>query len=289
MSGEWFSETLYKDFQQSFLVEKTLFKGRTQFQDALIFHNSRFGHVLTLDGVVQTTERDEFCYHEMMVHVPLIAHGAAQKVLIIGGGDGGILREVLKHPHAQPTMIELDKTIVKICREYMPTLSDGAFDNERAAIRFMDGIKFVRSTDEKFDVIIVDSTDPIGPSEVLFTEEFYRNCARCLKERGVLVTQTGVTYMQGEEARNTYRRMKKLFADPSLFITQVPTYGAGYMTFGWGCQSSEPRMTPLEVIERRLKPLNLNLKYYSAAIHIASFALPGYIEDLKKIRVPPIS
>ena len=144
----------------------------------------------------------------MMVHVPLMAHGAAQRVLIIGGGDGGILREVLKHPYTQPTMIELDKTIVEICKEYMPTLSDGAFDNERASIQFMDGVKFVKSTNKKFDVIIVDSTDPIGPGEVLFTEEFYRNCARCLKERGILVTQTGVTYMQDEEARNTYRRMK---------------------------------------------------------------------------------
>ena len=281
MSGKWFSETLYKDFQQSLLIEKILFKGRTDFQDALIFYNKRFGHVLTLDGVIQTTERDEFCYHEMMVHVPLIAHGAAQKVLIIGGGDGGILREVLKHPYTQPTMIELDKTIVEICQEHMHTLSDGAFDNERASIHFMDGVKFVKSTNKKFDVIIVDSTDPIGPGEVLFTEEFYRNCACCLKERGVLVTQTGVTYMQGEEARNTYRRMQNLFADPSLFITQVPTYGAGYMTFGWGSQSLELRKTPLETIEERLKLLKLDLKYYSAAIHNASFALPGYIEGLK--------
>ena len=281
MSEKWFSESLYEDFQQSLLIERILFKGRTNFQNALIFYNKRFGHVLTLDGVIQTTERDEFCYHEMMAHVPLIAHGAAQRVLIIGGGDGGILREVLKHPYTQPTMIELDQTIIKICQEYMPTLSDGAFDDERASIHFMDGVKFVENTNKKFDVIIVDSTDPIGPGQVLFTEEFYRNCARCLKERGVLVTQTGVTYMQGEEAQNTYRRMKNLFADPSLFITQVPTYGAGYMTFGWGSQRSDIRNTPLEIIEERLKLLNLNLKYYSAAIHNASFALPRYIERLK--------
>ncbi len=281
MSEKWFSESLYEDFQQSLLIERILFKGRTNFQNALIFYNKRFGHVLTLDGVIQTTERDEFCYHEMMAHVPLIAHGAAQRVLIIGGGDGGILREVLKHPYTQPTMIELDQTIIKICQEYMPTLSDGAFDDERASIHFMDGVKFVENTNKKFDVIIVDSTDPIGPGQVLFTEEFYRNCARCLKERGVLVTQTGVTYMQGEEAQNTYRRMKNLFADPSLFITQVPTYGAGYMTFGWGSQRSDIRNTPLEIIEERLKLLNLDLKYYSAAIHNASFALPRYIERLK--------
>lgn len=281
MSGAWFSETLYPEFRQSLAIDEVLFEGRTAFQDAVIFRNSRFGRVLTLDGVVQTTERDEFCYHEMMVHVPMIAHGVAEKVLIIGGGDGGILRETLKHPTTQTTMIELDETVVEICREHMPSLSDGAFDNHRADVRFMDGIKFVKETDEKFDVIIVDSTDPIGPGEVLFTDDFYGDCGRCLTERGILVTQSGVTFMQDEEARATYQRMTRQFTDSSLYITQVPTYAAGFMTFGWGCHSIEPRQTPLNEIERRLAPLDLKTKYYTAAAHVASFALPGYIEALK--------
>lgn len=281
MSGDWFSETLYPEFQQSLTIDDVLFEGCTAFQDAVIFRNSRFGRVLTLDGVVQTTERDEFCYHEMMAHVPMIAHGAVEKVLIIGGGDGGVLRETLKHPTVQTTMIELDETVVEICREHMPSLSDGAFDNDRADVRFMDGIKFVKETDEKFDVIIVDSTDPIGPGKVLFTDDFYSDCARCLIERGILVTQSGVTFMQDEEARATYQRMTSQFADSSLYITQVPTYAAGFMTFGWGCHSTEPRQTPLYEIERRLAPLNLKTKYYTSAMHVASFALPGYIEALK--------
>lgn len=281
MSGDWFSETLYPEFQQSLTIDDVLFEGCTAFQDAVIFRNSRFGRVLTLDGVVQTTERDEFCYHEMMAHVPMIAHGAVEKVLIIGGGDGGVLRETLKHPTVQTTMIELDETVVEICREHMPSLSDGAFDNDRADVRFMDGIKFVKETDEKFDVIIVDSTDPIGPGKVLFTDDFYSDCARCLIERGILVTQSGVTFMQGEEARATYQRMTSQFADSSFYITQVPTYAAGFMTFGWGCHSTEPRQTPLYEIERRLAPLNLKTKYYTSAMHVASFALPGYIEALK--------
>ena len=281
MSGDWFSETLYPEFQQSLTMDDVLFEGCTAFQDAVIFRNSRFGRVLTLDGVVQTTERDEFCYHEMMAHVPMIAHGAVEKVLIIGGGDGGVLRETLKHPTVQTTMIELDETVVEICREHMPSLSDGAFDNDRADVRFMDGIKFVKETDEKFDVIIVDSTDPIGPGKVLFTDDFYSDCARCLIERGILVTQSGVTFMQDEEARATYQRMTSQFADSSLYITQVPTYAAGFMTFGWGCHSTEPRQTPLYEIERRLAPLNLKTKYYTSAMHVASFALPGYIEALK--------
>ena len=281
MSGDWFSETLYPEFQQSLTIDDVLFEGCTAFQDAVIFRNSRFGRVLTLDGVVQTTERDEFCYHEMMAHVPMIAHGAVEKVLIIGGGDGGVLRETLKHPTVQTTMIELDETVVEICREHMPSLSDGAFDNDRADVRFMDGIKFVKETDEKFDVIIVDSTDPIGPGKVLFTDDFYSDCARCLIEPGILVTQSGVTFMQDEEARATYQRMTSQFADSSLYITQVPTYAAGFMTFGWGSHSTEPRQTPLNEIERRLAPLDLKTKYYTSAMHVASFALPGYIEALK--------
>ncbi|NKB22067.1 MAG: polyamine aminopropyltransferase [Alphaproteobacteria bacterium] len=282
MSDRWFSETLYPEFQQSFAIDEVLFEGRTAFQEAIIFQNDRFGRVLTLDGVIQTTERDEFCYHEMMVHVPMIAHGAAKNVLIIGGGDGGVLRETLKHPDARPTMIELDQKVVDICREHLPSLSDGVFDNDRADVRFMDGVKFVKESAEKFDVIIVDSTDPIGPGAVLFTDDFYSDCARCLTERGILVTQSGVTFMQGEEARATYQRMTRQFADPSFYITQVPTYAAGFMTFGWGCHSAEPRQTPLNEIERRLAPLNLHTKYYSAAMHVASFALPAYIEDLKR-------
>src|SRR5690606_6835408 len=143
----WFSEALYPEFHQSFKAEKILFEGPTAFQDAVIFENARFGRVLMLDGVIQTTERDEFCYHEMIAHVPIVAHGAAKRVLIIGGGDGGVLREALKHPLERAVMVELDDTVVKLCREYMPSLSDGAFDDKRTDLRFMDGIKYMVETD----------------------------------------------------------------------------------------------------------------------------------------------
>ena len=277
MSDRWFSEKLHPTYRQALLIDEVLFEGRTAFQEAVIFRNSRFGRVLTLDGVVQTTEGDEFCYHEMIAHVPVVAHGDAKRVLIIGGGDGGVLREVLKHPVKRAVMIELDETVVTICRDYMPSLSDGAFDNPRADVRFMDGIKFVAETDETFDVIIIDSTDPIGPGEVLFTPEFYANCARCLTERGILVTQSGVTFMQQAEAAQTYKRMKSLFVDASLYVTQVPTYAAGFMTFGWGSHSAAPRQTTVEEITRRIAKLDLAARYYTPETHVASFALPGYI------------
>jgi spermidine synthase len=281
VKDRWFGERLYPEFQQSLKVEKVLFEGRTAFQDAVIFQNSRFGRVLMLDGVVQTTEKDEFCYHEMITHVPIVAHGGAKRVLIIGGGDGGVLREALKHPLERATMIELDETVVDICREHLPTLSAGAFDDPRADVRFMDGIKFVSGTDEQFDVIIVDSTDPVGPGEVLFTEAFYGDCARCLTERGVLVAQSGVTFMQGAEAASTYRRMKSLFADAALYIAQVPTYAAGYMTLGWGCHSPAPRASTADDIARRGARLALETRYYTPQIHAACFSLPAYIEALK--------
>jgi spermidine synthase len=283
VSDRWFSETLYPEFRQALKMDEILFEGRTAFQDAVIFRNQRFGRVLTLDGVVQTTEGDEFCYHEMIAHVPIVAHGAAKRVLIIGGGDGGVLREVLKHPVDQAVMIELDETVVNICREFMPSLSDGAFENPRSDVRFMDGIKFVSETDEKFDVIIVDSTDPIGPGEVLFTQEFYADCARCLTERGILVTQSGVTFMQDEEAAQTYQRMEPLFADAALYLTQVPTYAAGFMTFGWGCHSFEPRQTTVAEVISRISRLDLRTRYYTPETHVASFALPGYIAKLTVI------
>lgn len=280
MSHRWFSENLYPDFRQSLQIEEILFEGKTAFQNAVIFSNARFGRVLTLDGIVQTTEIDEFCYHEMIAHVPIIAHGHAKRILIVGGGDGGALRETLKHPVETTVMIELDEKVVNICREFLPSLNNGAFDDPRTDLRFMDGVKFVAETEEKFDIIIVDSTDPIGPGTALFTPGFYADCAKCLNEPGILVAQSGVTFMQEKEASDTYRRLKSLFVDASLYLTQVPTYGAGYMTFGWGCNSVIPRQTTADEIDRRINGLKLNARYYSPEIHIASFSLPGYVDDL---------
>lgn len=281
MNGDWFSETLYPDFRQVLQIDQIIYQGKTGFQDICIFENPRFGRVLALDGVIQTTEKDEFCYHEMIVHVPMVAHGAARNVAIIGGGDGGALEEALKHPVEKVTMVELDDTVVRLCREYMPSICGDAFDDPRTDLRFMDGIKFVKETDEKFDVIIIDSTDPIGPGEVLFTEAFYADCRNCLTERGILVTQSGVTFMQDDEARGTFARMDALFEDAGFFVTQVPTYGAGFMTLGWGCKSTAPRATPLDEIRRRVAGLDLGARYYSPEVHCASFALPAYIEALK--------
>ena len=282
MTGGWFSETLYPELQQRLQVTRVLHESRTRFQDVMVFENPRFGRVLTLDGVVQTTEHDEFAYHEMMSHVPILAHGEVRRVAIIGGGDGGTLEEVLKHAGVErAVMVEIDGEVVEICRQYLPDIAGDAFDDPRAELIIDDGVKFMRETDESFDVIIVDSTDPIGPSVPLFGSDFYRDCERHLSEYGVIVTQSGVTFMQEDEARNTYARMKPIFADATLYLTQVPTYGAGFMTLGWGCRSLAPRRTPKDVIERRFAAAGLLTRYYSPVIHDACFALPAYIEALK--------
>ena len=283
MSQNWFNETLYPDYQQRHLVERVLFEEKTEFQELVIFESPRFGRILTLDGVVQVTERDEFVYHEMLTHLPILAHGAVKKVCIIGGGDGGVLEEALKHKSVEKvTMVEIDRKVVDLCKEYMPSICGNAFEDKRTDLVITDGRAFAQNPPEKFDLMIVDSTDPIGPGEVLFEQGFYADCRNALTDRGILVTQSGVSFMQDDEARNTHKRLKALFADATFYVAQVPTYAAGFMTLGWGCKDANLRNVSRETIEQRYKAANLSsTKYYNPAIHFAAFALPNYIERLK--------
>lgn len=277
MSKYW-SETLYDAYGQSFSVDKIYFESKTEHQHLMIFHNAMFGRVMVLDGIVQTTEKDEFIYHEMLTHLPLLSHGAAKRVLIIGGGDGGILREVCKHKSVEHvTQVEIDQAVIDMAKEYLPGHSKGAFDDSRANIVIGDGIKFVTETNEKFDVIISDSTDPIGPGEVLFTSTFYDGCKRCLNDGGILATQNGVAFMQPDEVTTTAKRLSPVFADCYFYAAAVPTYVGGVMTFAWGTDNPEYRKLPLEILEQRFAAANIQTKYYNPEIHRAAFALPQYI------------
>ena len=281
----WFEESLYseddtKGYAQHFRVTREVYREKTEFQDLVIFDNPAFGRVLALDGVIQTTEKDEHFYHEMMAHVAIVAHGAVKNVLIIGGGDGGVLRETLKYPNVSPTMVELDRSVVDMCKKYMPTLSDGAFDDPRTELIITDGIKFMAETDRKFDVIMVDSTDPIGPGEVLFTEAFYRDCHRCLSDGGILVTQNGVPNFQPAEVTTTYRRLKPIFKDTRFIVVPVPTYIGGFMTLGWASDNVRLKDQEIDVLGKRASQANLSCRYYNADIHQACFALPQYIREL---------
>ena len=278
MPNKVWSETLYKAYGQSFSIDKIHFESKTEHQHLMIFENAMFGRVMVLDGIVQTTEKDEFIYHEMLTHVPILSHGKAKRILIIGGGDGGILREVCKHESIEHiTQVEIDQAVIDMAKEYLPNHSNGAFDDPRANIIIGDGIKFVNETDEKFDIIISDSTDPIGPGEVLFTSTFYDGCKRCLNEDGILVTQNGVVFMQPDEVVTSSKRLSPLFSDTWFYSAAVPTYIGGIMTFAWATNNIECRMQDVTTIRQRYTAANITTRYYNPDIHMASFALPQYV------------
>jgi len=276
----WFSETLHAEYQLRLLIAKILFQEKTAHQDLIIFENPAFGRVLALDGVIQTTEGDEFIYHEMLAHVPILAHGDARRVLVVGGGDGGMLKQVLRHEGVEATLVEIDPGVIKLCREYLPGIGENAFHAPRARVVIADGAKYMADTDDKYDVIIVDSTDPIGPGEVLFSEKFYGDCKRCLNEGGILVTQSGVPFLQKTELTNSYRRLGRHFADASFYLAPVPTYAGGFMAFGWATDDAEARRHPHKLIAERFANSRLDTRYYNPDIHVACFALPNYVRAL---------
>lgn len=280
MSQQHFLETLYTEYQQRFVVDEVLFEQGTGHQHLIIFNNPFFGRVMALDGVIQTTERDEFIYHEMLTHTALIAHGNAKKVLILGGGDGGILRETLKHTQLESvTQVEIDASVIDMCKTYFPKHSDGAYDDPKANIVIADGADFVANCDEQFDVIISDSTDPIGPGAALFSEDFYKMQKRCLKPDGIMVAQNGVPFMQMDELQTTHRRLSPLYQDASFIQVAVPTYFGGIMTLAWASDNGEYRQLSKDLVAERIEAAGLKCRYYNAAVHQAAFALPQYIRD----------
>lgn len=278
---EWIEETLHEDFRFKMKVDRVLFEGRSENQHVAVVENGTFGRTLYLDGVLQTSERDEFIYHEMLTHLPILAHGAASNVLIIGGGDGGMLEEVLKHRSIDAvTMVEIDPSVVTMCREHLPAISGDAFDDPRLDLVFADGVDYVRTTDKRFDIAIIDSTDPIGPGEVLFTETFYQGGKRILTDGGILVTQNGVPFVQGDELKQSVRLLRGLFADTSCYMATVPGYVGGPMAFGWGTDNTGLRSAPLNILQERFAEAAIKTDYYTPEVHQAAFALPGYVLDL---------
>ncbi|NGX56296.1 MAG: Polyamine aminopropyltransferase [Candidatus Anoxychlamydiales bacterium] len=278
---ELFKETLYDEtWQQVMKKERVLFSQKSKYQQIEIFENLFFKKVLVLDNIVQTTEKDEFIYHEMLTHMPIFAHGSVNSVLIIGGGDGGILREVLRHKYIKKVvMVEIDSLVIDKCKEFMPSLSNGAFDNPRSNVIVQNAIEYIKSTNEKFDLVICDSTDPVGPGLVLFLEEFYKNCKRVLNPAGILVTQNGVPLFQKDELKITYQNRKKIFTENSYYFAPVPSYIGGFMAFGWASDKKYEDI-PINVILTRFDALRLKMKYYNPYIHKASFAMPEYIKEM---------
>ncbi len=278
---QWFDETDAEDLVIRFAVESVITQCRTEFQDLIIFDTPRFGRALALDGIVQVTEADEPAYHEMIAHVPLLAHGAVRRVLVIGGGDGGTVREVLKHPVEVVTMVELDRQVVELCRKHLPSLNAGAFEDPRLELRFEDGVAFAARCETQYDLIIVDSTDPLpGPGEVLFGAPFYADCKRLLAPGGVLICQFGMPFLYPDAVRSALGRLKSCFADVTCYIVAVPVFAGGYMAFGWAGDAPALRETPVQLLAKRASVAGLETRFYTPAFHQAAFALPKPIAAL---------
>jgi spermidine synthase len=280
-TDSWLNETLYPDWGQRFLVKRELARVQSGFQDIVIFESFSHGRVMVLDGVIQITERDEFVYQEMLTHVPLLAHGGARNVLIIGAGDGGVLRRVLQHRGVRrAVMAEIDGEVIRLAKEFMADIGGNAWTDARADVIVGDGIDYVkRAPDASFDVIIVDSTDPIGVGEVLFTDEFYASCARILTARGLVVNQCGVPFMQADELRETSARRAKFFPHVTAYVAAVPTYVGGFMTLGWAAKDASLTRASADEIASRAAAAGIlgTTRYWTPEIHVSAFNLPPYI------------
>jgi len=279
----WIPETLFEPLgmRTSFAAERVLYETRTAHQHLVLFEHRHFGKVLMLDGATQVTTRDEFIYHEMMTHVPILAHGRARETLIVGGGDCGIAEEVLKHKSVgRVTQVEIDESVIEFSKQHFPEFTAPVFADTRFESVIADGMQYVAETERRFDVIIVDSTDPQGPGAVLFTREFYAACKRCLAPGGVMVTQNGVPFFQPDELVSSLRFFKALFANASCYVAAIPTYVGGHMAMGWATDDAALRQILVETIAERYRAAgSFSTRYWTPEVHRAAFALPRFISE----------
>jgi spermidine synthase len=279
----WIAETLFDDlgFRMTFKVDKVLYEMQTEHQHLVLFEQPFFGKMLMLDGATQITKKDEFIYQEMMSHVPIFAHGNAREVLIIGGGDCGIAEEVLKHKSVKRlTQVEIDPAVVEFAKEHFPEFTKPVFADKRFESVIDDGMKYVAKTDRRFDVIIVDSTDPQGPGKVLFSQKFYAACKRCMSKGAVMVTQNGVPIFQPAELMSSVSKFRRLFADGTCYVAAIPTYIGGHMAMGWASDNKRLRQTPVKDLAARYRKAgSFSTKYWTPEVHAAAFALPRFIAE----------
>ncbi len=274
----WYSEQHTEHVRFSLKVKKELFNQKSDFQHVTIFDTNDFGRVLALDGCLMVTEKDEFIYHDMIVHVPMATNLDIKKVLVIGAGDGGTIRELTRYESIEHIdMVEIDSMVVEACKEYLPQTAC-RLDDPRVHIYYEDGLKFVRRKSNEYDLILVDSTDPFGPGEGLFTKEFYGNCFNALKEKGILVNQHESTFYDSyvEAMKRAHQRIKETFPIAKVYQAHIPTYPSGYWLFGYASKQNDP-LTNLQ--EDRWNALGLKTKYYNTKLHQGCFALPNYVKE----------
>lgn len=283
MKNKWFFEKLHPHIQLGLEIKKTLYEKKTPWQKMAIVETYEFGRALILDGVIQTTQKDEAFYHEMLTHIPMLTHPRPEKVLIIGGGDGGILREVLKHPSVKKAvLVEIDKKVIELCQKYLPSINQKSFSHPKAEIVIADGAKFVRESKEKFDVILIDSPDPLGPAKVLFSSPFYRNLHKIMKPQSIVCRQSGSSILQKEELRSNFKLLKKEFQHTAVYLASIPTYIGGLFSFLIASDKINPQDISLGQKKQRVKRLKKKMAYFNLAVWQAAFLLPEYARRMVK-------
>ncbi len=275
----WFTEKHTDDAQFSIKVKEQLYSGKSYYQDIAILDTYEFGRILTLDGYIMLTEKDEYIYHEMMVHVPMACNPDIKNVLVIGAGDGGTVRELTRYSTIENIdMVEIDEKVIEVCKEFLPQTAC-RFDDERVHVSIADGLKYVRKKENFYDLIIVDSTDPFGPGEGLFTREFYGNCFKALTENGILVNQHESTYYDSyvDMVKRTHRRIGGVFPVSMVYQAHIPTYPSGHWLFGFAAKNIHPVH---DIKEDEWNSLGLEMKYYNTELHKGSFALPNSVKEV---------
>lgn len=276
--GIWFTEKQTSGVGITCKINKTLYAPEsTGIQEMAVVETEQFGKMLILDDTVQTTIGDEFVYHEMIAHVPLFTHPNPKKVLVIGGGDGGTIREIVKHPSVEEAhLVEIDGSVIEVSKKYLPEISC-QLDNPKVKIIITDGIEYMKSIKGEYDVIIVDSPDPVGPAEGLFKNTFYRDIYHALKEDGLFVAQTESPFYHEELISRVTGSIHQIFPITKLYLASIPTYPSGLWSFTMGSKRYDPLDTPQENFSRELKT-----RYYTPNFHKAVFALPKFVEDMVK-------
>jgi spermidine synthase len=258
----------------TYKIKETLVRKKTKYQDLAIVDAEVFGRMLVLDGIVQTTIKDEFVYHEMISHIPLFTHPNPKKVLVVGGGDGGAIREILKHKSVEKAVLcEIDGDVIEECKKYLPEISC-ALNDPRCEVVVGDGIKYVKEHKNEFDVIIVDSTDPFSIAEGLFGGNFYKDIYEALTEDGIFVAQTETPFFLPDTVKKVYSDAKAIFPVTRLFMAAIPTYPGGYWSFTVGSKKYDPSQVDITKIPE------MDTKYYTPEIHKACFVLPKYVKDV---------
>ena len=277
----WFSEKQTPNVKLSIRVDRQLYSGHSDFQRIDVFESPEFGRFLTLDGFMMLTEKDEFIYHEMITHVPMAVHPQVRDVLIIGAGDGGVVRELTRYPEIEHIdMVEIDEQVVQVCKEYLPQTAC-CLDDPRLTIHYEDGLKYIRSCHACYDLIIVDSADPFGPGEGLFTREFYGNCYKALRDDGIMVNQHESPFYEEDAVacQRAHKRIVESFPISRVYQAHIPTYPSGHWLFGFASKKYHP-LKNLDAT--RWNARGLKCKYYTTMLHRGAFYVPAYVEELLK-------